>query len=316
VAYNTTTNEVVVTNSLLLAGLNVNTGTMNVAVSGNDIIVENSQSTSFVIHDSTGSDAALRIVSVGVDGKNYIQSANTTTVGSAAPLLFTPYSSGNAAAVLDIAGKRMLIGDSMMPATTLDVSGSTTLRGATTVTTGGMTVTGVSTFNNNVQVTGGSPSAPSISWIGDTDTGLYSPATNAVAMKSGAGPVCYVDPSGVHMSHPLYLMGPKMYTITDSITGSASYSTSITITEEGIYYCNAWVPTGQGTAGRYKVHQTVYLTKNGLGTFDSSSGSTVSQYKNGGGDWSWNSGTQKLTISSGLDTNLTWQIRILCFIFN
>ncbi len=57
-------------------------------------------------------------------------------------------------------------------------------------------------FAQGVRVSSGSLSSPSISFIGDTDTGVYRTGANAVALVCGGTAVLTADPSGVSFVPP------------------------------------------------------------------------------------------------------------------
>ena len=66
----------------------------------------------------------------------------------------------------------------------LTVTGDTDLQ-SDVIIGGGLTVTGVSTFQSAALFADGTEAEPSISFINDTDLGLYRPADNEIAFTNG-----------------------------------------------------------------------------------------------------------------------------------
>lgn len=116
---------------------------------GND----STTSTDIIIQNTDNIPATMRLLSFGTDGRNYIQSGTTNTVGSGTPLVFSKFATGIATAVMDISNQRMRIGDGTLPSTTLDVNGDTTLRGTTIVSSGNMGI-GTATPSTTLDVNG------------------------------------------------------------------------------------------------------------------------------------------------------------------
>ena len=77
----------------------------------------------------------------------------------------------------------------------LTVTGDTDLQ-SDVIIGGGLTVTGVSTFQSAALFADGTEAEPSISFINDTDLGLYRPADNEIAFTNGGSESVRITSSG------------------------------------------------------------------------------------------------------------------------
>ena len=122
-------------------------------------------------------------------------------------------------------------------------------------------------------VTGGASAAPSYSFVGDTDTGLSKPTTNAVNIVTGGNEIARFTSSGIDLKYgSLKVINGQG--IDFSATAGTGTSELFSDYEEG-----TWTPTQGGTAtltsslGLYTkigrmVHLQFYLTYSSTGTAD------------------------------------------------
>jgi hypothetical protein len=194
----------------------------------------------------------------------------------------------------------------------------------------GVSTSGATTLSSVVVTGGGGYLAPSIRWASNTAAGLYYLGNNGVAMCSSAGPVCYINQDGFNVegsgitvageatfSNMVSIMGSKLYNIRTSFNGggvSTVFATSSDITQEGVYYCYAWVPGGGVGSSGERSFATIYLFKNPDNTY-STFKNDVFFWPPTLGQWEWSSSNNKLAVG-GLGSNRTYQIRIFGYLFN
>jgi hypothetical protein len=100
---------------------------------------------------------------------------------------------------------------------TLRLSNTGTGNGQSTITTaasgdttytlpsgGGTFVTTSSTQALTVPFASGTASAPSVTFLGDSNTGIYSPGANQVAVATNGAGRLFVDASGVYMQRMVF----------------------------------------------------------------------------------------------------------------
>jgi hypothetical protein len=83
-------------------------------------------------------------------------------------------------------------------------------------------------FVNPTQFTGGSEVAPGITFTGDTDTGVYRPAANEVALAAGGSQVANFTAAGVAISDDLSVGGAFSVGGVATFTGTPVLSAGIT----------------------------------------------------------------------------------------
>ena len=77
--------------------------------------------------------------------------------------------------------------------------GNTTSTGETLQVTGTMRVTGATTFGGNLVIPIGSYDAPSLSFVNDSNTGLYSPLADNLELKTGTNNAVLLENQGVNL---------------------------------------------------------------------------------------------------------------------
>ena len=131
------------------------------------------------------------------DPNNNFEVGTGVTIGAGASNTFTLSTNGNERIRVDSSG-RLGIGTTN-PTSTLQVIGNTNISGVLTATTasissnasvGGVIVSGVTT------VAAGSTSAPSITPTGDSNTGIFFPSADTVAIAEGGTEALRIDSNG------------------------------------------------------------------------------------------------------------------------
>jgi hypothetical protein len=179
--------------------------------------------------------------------------------------------------------------------------GNTAVQLGNTVTSfGNVTLTNVTISSGNVTVSAGSNTAPSITTVGDTNTGIFFPAADTIAFSEGGVEAMRIDSSGrvgIGVTSPdaplhvkkdqtaaTYIMSDNGGTVNAATTAGFACAESGNIT--GFFRS---IRDGSGTVQLYNVNNSplsfgtnnteqARITGNGLFQFNSGYGSVATAY--------------------------------------
>ena len=167
-------------------------------------------------------------------------------------------------------------------ATAITLGNTAVYLGNTTTSLGNVTLTNVTISSGNVTVSAGSNTSPSITTVGDTNTGIFFPAADTIAFSEGGVESMRIDSSG---------------NVGIGVTPSAWVSTWKALQIGGGSLAGALYSNAGGTTGQIGIAQNWYF--NGSNNLYATS-AAASDYYQFGGTHVWRtaaSGTAGNTIS-------------------
>jgi hypothetical protein len=159
--------------------------------------------------------------------------------------------------------------------------------GTVTFSDTGVVLSGVSTFSTGIVVAAGNTSAPSISPTGDSNTGIFFPASDTIAFAEGGVEALRID-SNANIGIGINLPGRKLEVCGPHSSGNITPSLKIS--------GNGWSLNG-GTAlefGQDPVNYSTWVTGRIASTYSGSSWG-------GGLKFFYNNGTTPNTLTEGME---------------
>jgi parallel beta-helix repeat protein len=206
--------------------------------------------------------AAATGIFANITFTNTIVSGNITVNGSG-------YFGSGVSVTGTISGQTITGTAGRFTSVTGNTAGFTTVTGTTVtgttanfVTLSGTTITGGTINVTTTNITSGifaagSAAAPSIAFTGDTDTGIYSPGANQVAISTNGTGRLFVDATGVVVSGTLSRNGFNVVTVGDVGTVTSTMIASGTIIDADVNISGAinatklnFLQTGTGAVAR------------------------------------------------------------------